>query len=102
VAKAYALVQGNLQDIETFRRYASPAKESIAAHGGRLIVATENKDVREGPVLTNRTVIVEFPSREAAVRWYESAEYQALIPVRREATTDCTCVILDGVELPAA
>ena len=98
MAKAYALVQGNLHDVETFRRYASPAKASIAAHGGKLIVATENKDVREGPLGTNRTVIVEFPSREAAVRWYECAEYQALIPLRREATTDCSCVILDGVD----
>jgi len=101
MAKAYALVQGNLHDVEKFQRYASPAKASIMAHGGKLIVGTENKDVREGPLRTDRTVIVEFPSREAAVRWYESAEYQALIPLRREATTDCSCVILDGVELPA-
>jgi uncharacterized protein (DUF1330 family) len=98
MAKAYVLVQGNLQDVETFGRYASPAKASVAAHGGKFIVGTENRDIREGPLRTSRTVIVEFPSREAAVRWYESAEYQALIPLRRAATTECSCVILDGVE----
>jgi uncharacterized protein (DUF1330 family) len=45
-------------------------------------------------------VIIEFPSRQAAVGWYESPEYQAVIHLRHEATGDGSCVILDGFEPP--
>ena len=102
MAKAYALFQSNLQDGEKFGRYVPPAVASVMAHGGKLLVAAENSDIREGALSTGRTAIIEFPSREAAVRWYECAEYQAVIHLRHEATTDGSCVILDGFEPPSA
>jgi len=27
-------------------------------------------------------VVIQFPDRQAAVNWYHSAEYQAIIPLR--------------------
>ena len=43
----------------------------------------------------NRTVIIEFPSRESAEGWYKSADYQKIIGLRLKSTSG-NLVILDG------
>jgi uncharacterized protein (DUF1330 family) len=40
-------------------------------------------------------VIVEFPSREAAERWYRSPECQKILPLRLKSGTG-NLVIVDG------
>ena len=42
-----------------------------------------------------RTVIIEFPSREAAEGWYRSADYQKIIGLRHQSSKG-NLVILDG------
>ena len=39
----------------------------------------------EGDWLPKRLVVIEFPSREAAQRWYDSPEYQTIVGIRHEA-----------------
>jgi uncharacterized protein (DUF1330 family) len=50
--------------------------------------------VLEGEWQHRRTVIIEFPSREAAEGWYKSAEYK-VIGLRLKSTSG-NLVILDG------
>ncbi len=40
------------------------------------------------------TVLIRFADKDAAREWYESADYQALAPIRR-ANTEGTLVLLD-------
>ena len=47
------------------------------------------------------TVILEFPSVEAAQAWYRSPEYQAAVPVR-QAAAHCNGVIIAGFEPPGS
>ncbi|MGI8926286.1 MAG: DUF1330 domain-containing protein [Tepidiformaceae bacterium] len=100
--KAYALFQNNLQEGEKFGRYVGAAIGTIIPHGGQVLVAAEAYDSREGSIPTRRTAILEFPSREAAVGWYESPEYQAIVHLRHESTSEGSCQILDGFVLPSA
>ena len=101
MSKAYVLFQNNLHDGAKLAQYGPGAFASMAAHGGSVLVGAEDYDCREGLLPTRRTAILEFPSREAAVSWYESAEYQAVAPFRREATSEGSCVILAGFEMPS-
>jgi uncharacterized protein (DUF1330 family) len=44
----------------------------------------------------SRHVIVEFPSRTAAERWFESPEYQRILPIAKAASRR-DVVIIEGV-----
>jgi uncharacterized protein (DUF1330 family) len=44
-----------------------------------------------------RTVIVEFQTREAFRAWYDSPEYQAILPMRLEAAPG-TLIVANGLE----
>lgn len=43
-----------------------------------------------------KLVIIEFPDRERATAWYESPEYQAILPLRTE-NSEGSAIIVDGV-----
>jgi len=74
-----------VKDREAFRQYADRVKVLIAKYQGRYLVSERKPEVREGEFPYARVVIVEFPSAEAVREWYDSAEYQAIIPLRRRA-----------------
>ena len=52
--------------------------------------------MREGEPGVGRLVILEFPSVEAARTFYDSPEYQAILPIRFESASS-TLVIAEGV-----
>ncbi len=99
--KAYVLLQFNINDPERFDRYRRGAAPTIPLHGGKVLVAAHRGDVREGSLAGNLVTILEFPSREAAETWYASAEYEAVHPLRLEATSSGSLAFLDGFEMPA-
>lgn len=59
----------NLED------YAKKATETIIKHGGKPLVRGGKHNVLEGEDYP-RTVIWEFPTYEAAMKCYNSSEYQ--------------------------
>ena len=69
---------------------------TISAHGGRIVAFDETPEVVEGAVDYPRTVIVEFPTREAFRAWYDSPEYQAILPVRLDAAPG-TLIVANGL-----
>ena len=71
MSKGYALFQYNVSDGEKLTQYILKAVGTVIANGGTILVATDDQDQREGTSQTKRTVILEFPSREAAIGWYE-------------------------------
>ena len=50
----------------------------------------------EGEWPHERTVVLEFPSREKAEAWYHSPAYQKILPLRLRCMTS-NFVIMDGV-----
>lgn len=66
---------------------------------GQVLVAQEAPSPIEGTWPYDRTVLLSFPTREEALRWYESPEYQAIVVYRFTGTTS-NVVMLDG--LPSA
>ena len=77
--------------------YLEKIEATVAPHGGRWL-AQGPGDVIEG-AWPGSVVLMEFPSREAATAWYNSDEYQAILPLRtRNAISDL--ILID--ELPAS
>jgi uncharacterized protein (DUF1330 family) len=66
----------------------------IAKHGGRYVTKIGSHVVLEsGHWKPERVVIVEFPDRRSLDAWYTSDEYQPLIALRRECTSDLDLLI---------
>lgn len=84
MAKGYWVVRVDVTDPEQFKRYSAFVGPFLDANGGRFLVRGGQYTVPEGAARA-RTVVVEFPSYEAAQAAYDSADYQAGIELRRNA-----------------
>ena len=76
--------------------YLPRALESIAAHGGRLLVGGQPEILDGGPMPV-RAVVIEFPDAAVARRWYRSPEYQSVINARL-SMADGRVLLLDGAQ----
>lgn len=94
--KAYVIVQETVTDEPTFADYRSRVIPTLAPYQGRFVVRGGALSVLEGEWSHPRLVILEFPSRDAAMGWYGSAEYQAILPLRL-ASCRGNLVVVDGM-----
>jgi uncharacterized protein (DUF1330 family) len=92
----YVVAQGRIENREMLDEYVAKVIPTIQAGGGRILGFDESPEVVEGEVAHPRTVILEFPSREAFRAWYDSAEYQEILPLRLESTPG-TLIVVDGL-----
>jgi uncharacterized protein (DUF1330 family) len=95
MGKGYVIVTEAIHDPAGMEAYAKASMGSIGEHGAKPLVVDENVEVVEGEWHGNRTIVLEFESVEKAREWYESASYQAALPLR-QAASDCNAVILSG------
>ena len=75
-----------ISDQEKMEAYRSRVQQTIAQYGGEYLVRGGKFDVVEGDWRPGRLVILVFPSLEEAHRWYDSEEYQAILPLRTTAS----------------
>lgn len=79
-------------DAEAYGRYAMGATGAIAAHGG-VFLARGGRHVQLEGNDRPRNVVARFPSLEAAVACYNSAEYQAALAHAKGASVRDLCVV---------
>jgi uncharacterized protein (DUF1330 family) len=94
---AYVIYQGEVLDPVRYEEYKTRAAASLAAASARYVVRGGDVDVLEGDAPAGRTVVVEFPSRQAAIDWYHGAEYTAARAIRAGAA-HARMYVVDGVE----
>ena len=91
----YAIVQGKVENPGSLAQYVARAGPTIRSHQGRTIAFDDEPVVIEGKMEHPRTVIVEFPSMAAFRAWYESPEYQEILPLRLKSTQG-TLIVTKG------
>lgn len=80
---AYAMVELQITNMEGMGPYLAAVADTVAAHGGKYLVRGGQTEVVEGGLGEYPLkVILEFPSMQAAKAWYDSKEYQAILPYR--------------------
>jgi uncharacterized protein (DUF1330 family) len=82
---AYIVVNATITDQALLDEYGAAAGATVAGHTIKPLVVTNEATVLEGEA-GERVVVLEFPSREAALAWYQSPEYQAVIDKRLKST----------------
>ena len=93
----YVVAQGRIENKELLEQYVEKAIPTIGAHGGKIVAFDENPEVVEGVVAYPRTVILEFSTPEAFRAWYDSPEYQEILPKRLTALPG-TLIVANGFE----
>ena len=83
----YVIYQGEVTDPERYEEYKVKAAASIAAAGGRYVVRAGAMEVLEGDAPAGRTVVLEFPTLQAAIDWYHSDDYAEARKIREGAAT---------------
>ena len=96
---AYLIAEHIITNKEKFEEYRTRAAPMIAKHGGRYLTKAGSHNLPEGGHWKpERVVIIEFPDLRALHAWYTSPEYQPLIALRKECTSDLDMLFtLDGV-----
>ena len=92
----YLVANYRIINPEGYQRYLDLVGATTAAHGAELLVADFDSSIVEGsahPV----SIVVRFASRETALGWYNSPEYQAVLPHRQD-NTDGFVLFANGAE----
>jgi uncharacterized protein (DUF1330 family) len=91
---AYWIAHITVNDVEAYQAYRAVVPDILAAYGGKFLVRGGQQTVVEGQARP-RTVVIKFPSLEAAQNCYNSPEYQAAKTLRTNASTG-DVVIVEG------
>lgn len=95
---AYLIANYDVVDAATYVAYQKQSRP-IMAGGGRLLVLDSASVAKEGTPGA-QTVVIEYPTKDAALAAYESDEYQAVVGIRLSAITNGRAVIVDGFVMP--
>ena len=92
---AYLVANYRITNPDGYAAYPPAVAPTLEPFGGELVIADFDSEAIEGqpsPV----TIVVKFPSKEAAKAWYQSDEYQAAVNLRTD-NTEGFVVFVDGV-----
>jgi uncharacterized protein (DUF1330 family) len=85
--KGYIVAELEVTNLEGYEEYRRQVPATIAAYGGRYLVRAGEAQLLEGNGGPGRMVVLEFDSPAQAMTWYNSPEYQAILPHRLRNTT---------------
>ncbi len=93
-AKGYWIAYVDVTNPDGFAAYQVLLMPSVGKFGGRFLVRGGAREVVEGAV-RSRTVVLEFPSYDAARECYRSNDYQAAKKLR-DGNADVDLTIVEG------
>jgi len=97
---AYLIVESNITDPETFKRYMAAAPEVVKSFGGEYLVRGGRVEVLEGDWQPPRLTVLSYPDFETARAMYDSPGYVAARALRQGATACFNMVLVEGVAAP--
>jgi uncharacterized protein (DUF1330 family) len=92
--KGYWIVHLDVSDAEGYKPYQAAVVTPFGKFGGRYLVRGGRGEVTEGHQRA-RTVVLEFPSYEAALACYRSPDYQAAKALR-QGQAEADLVVIEG------
>jgi len=92
------MVQVNFKNLEeSMQRYGQFAVPIISKYGGTMIAGTTTPMHLEGNWQGNWAAVLQFPSKEDALRFYNAHDYQPLLDLRlNELQSDSRVLLIEG------
>jgi len=82
---AYVVGHVTVKDAEKWAEYRNRVPATLQPWGAELVFRGKRVAVLAGAHSHSDIVVIRFPDKEAAAKWYSSAAYQLLIPLREQA-----------------
>jgi uncharacterized protein (DUF1330 family) len=98
MSKGYWIARVDIEDPEQYKKYVAANALAFARFGARFLVRGGQFEVAEGSS-RQRSVVLEFPSYQAALACYRSPEYQEALSLRLDIAI-CDLVIVEGYDGP--
>lgn len=83
--EAYVIGHINVKDPEKWALYREQVPATLAPWGAELVFRGNRAAILAGEDSHSAVVVIRFPDSVAINGWYQSAAYQALIPLRQQA-----------------
>ncbi len=96
----FMIVQAKISDRAKFAAYTAVVPALVARFGGRYRVLGGHTTTLEGQWPDCKAVVSEWPSRAAAMAFWDSPEYRGAAKLR-EGAGEFTIALIDGVDSPA-
>lgn len=93
---AYIIADVTVTDADRMARYREWSTRAMQEHGAEVLVRGGDFEVLEGPWRPGRLVVLKFPDRAAAQRFYHSETYTHARSLRQGAGI-MRMVVVDGV-----
>ncbi|MBL8417315.1 MAG: DUF1330 domain-containing protein [Dechloromonas sp.] len=74
-----------VKDEEKWAEYRAQVPATLAPWGAELLFRGQRAGILAGQHEHVDTVVIRFPDADTVDAWYDSPEYQALIPLRQQA-----------------
>ena len=97
--KGYWIGHVDITDPDGYKAYMAANATPFGRFGARFLVRGGTREVVEGAV-RGRTVVLEFPSYEAALGCYRSDDYQAAKRLR-DRKGELDLIVVEGYDGPA-
>lgn len=91
----FVIVQGKVTDVQQYEQYKAAAGPTVVNAGGGYVVRGGEATALEGGDVPERTVVLQFDTREAALAWYHGEPYQAARKLREHAA-DLRLYVVEG------
>lgn len=92
----YVIANIDVQDRAAFRDYVAQVPAVIQKYRGRYLVRAGTFEIVEGDRKPRMLVVLEFPSRGDALRFYDSADHASLKALRMKSSGS-DIVLVDGI-----
>ena len=94
----YIIARFNIHDRSEYDKYSAGFSEVFQKFDGKMLSIDEDPTVLAGVWGDTRAVIIEFPSKESALAWMSSDDYQA-IAKHRNAGSTVNSILVKGLDL---
>ena len=92
----YIIARFKIHDRSEYDKYSAGFSEVFKKFDGKMLSVNEDPYVLAGVWDDTRSVIIEFPSKESALAWVNSDDYQA-IAKHRNAGSTANSVLVEGL-----
>jgi len=92
----YIIVQINITNKEQYSEYLNQVTSIAEKYGGEYIVRGGKTKTMLGSWDYERTVVIKFPTYNAALEWYNCEEYEPIKKIR-EDNSEGNLIIIEGV-----
>lgn len=93
----YLVAQIDIVDRETYAKYGEGFMDIFSKFEGTMLAVDEEPKLLEGQWPYTRTVLISFPSEDAAMAWYHDPAYQE-IAKHRFASSSANTVMIKGLD----